>query len=202
MGAVLEMKAILAVCAATLLSGCLPSLMPGGGGQSAQQTVTVAAESLTGPRLQVQIESRGANALLSPAAINNDVETWLAVDNISLSFRDGVLVASRGLGFDLMAADTRGTIAAFAGMGEDVYRRQMRYLTGEHHSTYLTAGCSMTSAGPETVDGQQLERLEEHCQARQHEFTNLFWRDPNGTVLRSRQWLSPEIGYIAVSLRR
>lgn len=195
------MKSVILFCAAVLLSGCQPALLPSVDRASAPQTVTLDADFLAGPRLQVQIASRGANALLTRGAINDDVETWFTVDNISLSFRDGVLVASRGLGFDLMAADTRGTLAALAGMGEDVYRRQMRYLTGDHHSTYLTAGCSMASAGPETVDGRRLERLEESCQARQYEFTNLFWRDQNGSVVKSRQWLSPEIGYITVSRR-
>lgn len=202
MGAVLEMKSVILFLAAVLCTACQPSLLPGDNRQKAPQTTARSADAPTGPRLQVQIASRGATALVSRVAVNNDVETWRSVDNISLSFRDGVLVASRGLGFDLMAADPQGTITAFAGQTDGVYRRQMRYLTGEHHSAYLTAGCSMTTTGIESVDGISLVRSEERCQAGRHVFTNIFWRDQSNHVRRSTQWLSPEIGYISTSLHK
>jgi len=200
MGAVLAMKALICVMALSLLAGCAPVIQRLTGAQSGTPVV-VSAEALQGPSMSVQIPSRGANAVLSRVAVNRDVETWLAVDNISLSFRQGVLVASRGLGFDLMAADAQNTLDALAGQGAEVYRRQMRYLTGDNHSTYLTAGCSMVVVGPETVGGQQLQRLEERCQARQSQFTNLFWRDGSGRIVQSRQWVSPQIGYLSATLR-
>jgi len=201
MGAVLAMKVFVCVMALALLAGCQPAIQRLMGVQPGTQVV-VPAEALSGPQMRVQIQSRGANAVLSRVAVNRDVETWLAVDNISLSFRQGVLVASRGLGFDLMAADAQNTLDAFAGQGAEVYRRQMRYLTGDNQSTFLTAGCSMVFVGPETVGGQSLQRLEERCQARQNLFTNLFWLDGSGQIVQSRQWVSPQIGYLTASLRQ
>jgi len=194
------MRALLSAMMAILLAGCLPVLQAGGKAPAGQR-VTVAATALSGAVLQVQIPSRGADAPLSLAAVNGDVETWMAVDDISLSFRRGVLVASRGLGFDLMGADAQTTLDAMAGRQGGVYRRQMRYLTGDHHSTWLMAGCTMKEAGPEVVGGRSLSRFEEACQARQHVFTNVFWRDGDGRIVRSRQWLSPEIGYVLTGLR-
>lgn len=182
-----------------LLSGCQPVLQQLSGSKPAK-AASLSSAVLTGPVMQIDIPSRGANAPLSRVAVNGDVETWLAVDNISVSFRQGVLVASRGLGFDLMGADAQGTLDALVGYDGDIYRRQMRYLTGDQHSTYLMAGCIMVAIGPETVEGQRLQRFEESCKARQHEFTNIFWLEGNGAVIRSRQWLSPEIGYLITNL--
>lgn len=184
-----------------VLVGCQPVVQQLTG-TKAQVSASLSDEVLAGSVMQVQIPSRGADATLSLVAVNKDVETWLATDNISLSFRRGVLVATRGLGFDLMAADAQNSLNAIAGMGPEIYRRQMRYLTSDNHSAYLTAGCSMSFAGSEVVSGQSLQRLEERCQAHSNLFTNIFWLNGSGQIVQSRQWVSPQIGYLNSSLRR
>lgn len=206
MGTVLAMKSFAALLmAALLLTGCQTVMPPLAlqklSGATPPAPVTFSAEQLASPKMQVQIASRGAQALLVRVAVNQDVETWLTADNISLSFRQGVLVASRGLGFDLMAADASGTLAALQGQGAPVYRRQMRFLTSDQRSTYLMAGCSLTATEAEMVAGRQTRRLEEQCQAHRHKITNLFWVDGAGHILRSQQWVSPEIGYLLAQMQ-
>lgn len=178
-----------------LLAGCQPVVQRITGTQPPQE-VTFDVGTASAPVMRVQIVSRQADAQLSRVAVSRGVETWLAVDDISLSFQQGVLVATRGLGFDLMGADATATLRAMAGQGDPVYRRQMRYLTGDHQSSYLMAGCSMAFVGPDVVDGRSFERFDEKCQARQHVFTNIFWRNASGAIVQSRQWVSPEIGYL------
>lgn len=195
------MKAFLCAAVLGLLTGCQPALQQLSGTTASEQII-LTREDFAEPVMRVQIPSRGANAVLSRVAVNKDVETWLAVDNISLSFQKGVLVASRGLGFDLMGADAQNTLKAIAGGGDKIYRRQMRYLTGDHHSTYLTAGCSLKPLGAETVGGQRLHRIEERCEARPSEFTNIFWLNSSGTIVQSQQWVSPSVGYIQSSIGR
>lgn len=202
MGAVLAMRGpvflhlALALLGLTLgLAGCQTQLQKISG-QKAPAPVPFSAEVMAGPAMQAALPDRGAQAILFPVAVNQDVETWLAVDNISVSFRQGVLVASRGLGADLMGADVTGTLAALGGQAPPVYRRQMRFLTGDHRTTYMTAGCSMTVAEKETVAGRPTQRLEERCEAQGLEFTNLFWVDGAGHILRARQWVSPDVGYL------
>lgn len=202
MGAVLAMKtflSVVSVIAMAALTGCQPVVQKLTGASQGQ--VTLPPEALAGPVMLVEIPSREASAVLVRVAVNKDVETWLATDNISLSFQRGVLVASRGLGFDLMAADAGNSLTAIAGEGPEVYRRHMRYLNGEHHSAYLMAGCGMTFVGSEAVEGQHLQRLEEHCQTRKNQFTNTFWLNEAGEIDRSRQWVSPQIGYLSTKLR-
>jgi len=194
------MRLLLYVVVLSLTMGCQPVLQRLLDTPPAPQNLTLTSEMLTAPVMRVDIPSRNARAQLSRVAVNKDVETWMAVDNISLSFRQGVLVASRGLGFDLMGADAQGTLNAFSGQGEEVYRRQMRYLSGDNHSTYLMAGCRMKTIGIEVIDTQRLQRLEETCKARQNDFTNIFWLNETGDIVQFKQWLSPETGYIKGSI--
>lgn len=193
------MKIFLYAVVFGLLAGCQPALQSIVGTQTSA-LATISPTASAGPVMRVQIPSQNSNADLSRIAISNGVETWLTVDNISLSFRRGVLVASRGLGFDLMGADAQGTLTAIAGHGAPVYRRQMRYLNGVNQSTFLTAGCSMKVIGAETVRGQRLTRLEEECQAGRNTFTNIFWLNASGAIVETRQWVSPEIGYLSSAL--
>lgn len=194
------MRAFLLLLTATLIPACLPVLQGQSEKSPSTPEVILTDDALESPRLEAEIPSKGARAILSRVGVNDDVETWLAVDNISVSFRNGVLVASRGLGFDLMGADASGTLQAFYDQEAGIYRRQMRYLNGENRSTYLTAGCTMALTGTERFGAEDLLRYEESCQTHRLEFTNVFWLDSQGTVRRSKQWLSPEIGYLTTRM--
>lgn len=147
-------------------------------------------------RLIAVLPSRGATATLAIEAVNGTVTTWRTADNVTLSFDDGVLVSTRGLGFDLMGAGAEKTWAALAGGDAGPYRRQYRYLDGENHTAYVTAGCTMHDRGVEVVGGRSLRRHDEVCETFRFAFTNVFWRDGAGRVQRSRQWIGPEIGHV------
>ena len=182
------MKPLVLVVAALALAACQPS-------PKQQAEMAAAAQPfLTAPLIKAEIPARKATAVLRPVGQNGPVTTWQTVDQITLSFSDGVLVASRGLGFDLMGADAAPTRSALAGQSPEIYRRKMRYLTGDNHSTWLTAGCSMRAVGAEAG----LRRFEESCKARSNTFTNVYLLDSAGQVASSRQWLSPKIGYVDV----
>lgn len=183
------MKALFSAALLCLLGACQPL------------TGSITDEQAqNGPQMRVQIRSRGADATLLRVASNDDVVTWLTVDNISLSFRQGVLVATRGLGHDLMGADASATLGAFEGLGDPVYRRQMRYLTADNQTTYLMASCEMARVADEAIKDKVLARFDEKCIARQHSFTNIYWKNEDGVIVDSRQWVSPEIGYIRNSI--
>lgn len=174
------MRSLAALLLASALAGCLPGQSPAPGLSAAP------GEAL----LRVDIPSRNASARLKRIGVNGDVETWTSPDNVSISLRQGVVVATRGLGFDMMGGDAGNTLAALAAPGGEVYRRQMRYLTGDNHSTWIAAGCEMTTGA---------ERFEERCLARRDRFTNLYWTDGAGRVVRSRQWVSPQVGQIEIT---
>lgn len=197
------MSRVLMLCAAlTVLAGCMPDVLR----RVAPDLAPAAAGALPfampqkgDTLLSVVIPSRGATALLAHVGSNQGVETWMSADRITVSVEQGVVVATRGLGHDLMAGDAKNTLAAISGAQTGVYRRQMRYLTADNHTTYVTAGCSMSSPGSDNVQGRMLRRFEESCQARNSKFTNRYWVDGSGKVLASEFWVSPQIGSVIVA---
>jgi Group 4 capsule polysaccharide lipoprotein gfcB, YjbF len=195
MGAVLAMKGVLLASVAAVLAGCQQS---GGqiGGAAPASSAAAPNFQMVDDVLQIEIPSRAAKAFLNKAGANGDVVTWVTVDNISLSFRQGVVVATRGLGFDLMTADARGTLAALSGAESGAYQRQMRYLTGDHKNRYLRADCTMITANQTVMMAHEAAQFDEICVAGEHSFVNRFWVTETGVVVASEQWISPEIGII------
>lgn len=162
-------------------------------------TVASASSAAAEGRLRIRIPARQADAPVRLVARNGEVETYMAADDISVSYRRGVLVATRGLGADLMAGDASATLGALQMPGEGAYARQMRYLTGNHQSTWIQAGCEMKTAGADVRGGRTLARYEESCIARRDRFTNLYWLDGAGQITASRQWVSAAVGYLESS---
>lgn len=158
--------------------------------------LTPGAVQHSGERLHATIAKRNATATLAVEAVNGTVTTWHTADMVTLSFDRGVLVGTRGLGDDLMGAGADKTLAALAGGNAGPYRRQLRYLDGENHSVYITAGCTMTRRGTEIFGKQRLRRHDELCRTFHESFTNTFWTDAHGTIRRARQWVGPEVGYL------
>lgn len=143
----------------------------------------VEASGGTNPVLLVELPDLDAVASLVIAARNGAAITWIDPSGVSLVTQHGIVIATRGLGHDLMAADVSGTSAALSG-GPITYGRVHRYLDGEG----------------------QLGRQEFQCAAQKHDtgvaetcrggltvFNNSFILKA-GQVVRSDQWLGPEIG--------
>jgi len=168
-------------------------------------TVPASAPQLVGPeRLRVSIPSTEARATLGPVARRGDVTVWQTLDGITLSFRGGSLIATRGLGDDLMSADVAGRLEMLRRAGtadqSGYYPHIRSYLDGEDRTVFRGYQCrqvppTQTGAGR---DGA-LRRIEELCVSPTDRFTNLYWLTADGTMVRSRQWISPTIQYMETS---
>ncbi len=186
------------ILAAVLVAGCDRML----GAFDLTGNVSGTEPQLIGPeRLRVSIPQTGAMAVLGPVSRNADVTVWQTLDGITLSFRHEVLIATRGLGDDLMSADVEGDIALLRGIGDSGYYPHIRsYLDGEDRTVFRAYQCRQAGAAPERVvtGGQEIptQRTEIACISPGHSFTNIFWQDGAGRVLRSRQWVSPAIQYM------
>ncbi len=176
-----------AVLALSLLSGC-------GYLRPKPETLVLAAGQ---PLVQVAVPSVKAQAVFSRIAQNGDVETFSAATPVTISLRGGLLVATRGMGADVMAVDTGPTARALAAGGQGApYRRKMRLLDGENHSDYLYASCEMVALGR---DGSGLSRFEERCASRAGAHINLYSRDSLGQLRSSQQWGGPQLGYLTIT---
>lgn len=147
----------------------------------------VAAAGGTDPVLIVELPRQQAVASLVAAAENQGATTWLDANGVSIVTRGGIVIATRGLGNDVMASDVSGSRAAVASKsaGSDSYARTQRYLNGEGQLTSLNLRCSArrTSA-----------RLEETCTTPQTTITN-WYQTKSGNTVASKQWLGPDLGY-------
>jgi len=143
-------------------------------------------DQFDGPALLVSAPSRGAVALMPRVGVNKDVETFLTPDGISISLRDGFVVATRGFGFDLMVADfdiavSRGT-------------RIHWYLDGENQLIPK----SFTCVFERTENGRAVEK----CRSERISFVNSYAFSAGGELLQSEQWVSAEVGVIVIEILR
>jgi hypothetical protein len=74
----------------------------------------VALQNIAVPLKLVTIERRGAQAAIFKTGKNGDVETWSSQDKKSISMRNGIIVATRGLGrgSDVCRSAERRAVAA------------------------------------------------------------------------------------------
>ena len=69
------------------------------------------ANAAPGDILLVTILNRNVVAPLTKTQINGDTITWISPGQVSMTFRDGVLIGTRGLQEDLMGVDASGVQA-------------------------------------------------------------------------------------------
>lgn len=157
---------------------------------------------LIGPeRLSVTLPRSGARATLGPVARNGDVTVWQTLDGITLSFRDGLLIATRGLGDDLMSADVAGTRAMLRAPATDLPHLHVRtYLGGEDQTLYRHYHCRETGRADSDAgiggETRRTRRIEVSCTAPDGAMSNVYWLDGSGEIVKSRQWVSPAVGYM------
>lgn len=229
MGAVLAMRAIwtaLGLGAALALTGCsnapvessatsalvesgaaLGDLVrrPGRGGAAAPQPITRAQlDQISVPVLYVELQRTGAGAAALVAGRNRQALTWHTVNKIAFTTKSGVLFSTRGLGGDLLAAQTEATLRALRQGGAPRYARDMRYIAGDETIRKERYFCEMESDGPaqRVVVQQRFQttQMRETCYALEGhlEFRNVYWIGSDGTIWDSRQWVGPAVGYVAL----
>lgn len=170
------------------------------------------ADGLRGPLLIVANERTGTRAGFLPEAVNRGSVTWRSGDDVTVRTRGGLLMATRGLLFDLVAADDalfRRTLAAGGGR----YVRAIRDLDPEGVLRRVDLACTLTRQGTGTAvvlgRAYAVTRWAETCQGPEGpaypqapggRIENRYEIDSTGTIRRSRQWAAPELGYLVLEL--
>lgn len=177
--------------AAFALAGCLPQWPK----PATYPALTVTAGE---PLLAVLLVENNGTAVMKRVGRNGSTESWMAQDRNGLTLDRGILVATRGLGFDLMGSDATPVLAALQSGATEVYSRKMRYMTGDNRSVWINAGCSITARTSDTLQGVKYTRFEENCRTNRERYTNLYWLDGQGRIRVSRQWISPQVGQMVI----
>lgn len=180
---------------AILLAGCAappPNMRP--------EPVQAATGRGAPPVLLAEIARTGLTARLVPDGSRDGVTTWRTGQRQTLAFRGGVLIATRGLGDDLMSADVSGTLAALSSGAQDVYARRMTYLDGDAQTLSRTLTCRMGPPAVATVDSHGLAFATtlrvEACTMPGLTVQNRYWQTSDGAMRRSDQWIGPGAGHL------
>lgn len=154
--------------------------------------------SVTTPLQLVTLQRTGAQALIGPLGSNGGVDTWGTTDGQSISYRQGILVATRGIGTDLMSVVAPSLADVARGAGS--HNRVHFYTDGLDQTDRQAFTCTLSVAGTETISivqrGYVTRRVNEDCTGPMGTFQNSYWFD-GGTYLRqSRQYVAKEAGWL------
>jgi uncharacterized protein YcfL len=127
-------------------------------------------------------------------------ETFVSQSGFTAAYKDGVLVATRGLiGEDIMAASAPGLLDTLAAGGGTI-NRAIETLDSLNQIQTATFTCTIAPAGTETVNlgirSVSAARFDENCRGTALIFDNIYWLDDQGVILASRQYVSPTVAYL------
>ncbi|MAM00302.1 MAG: hypothetical protein CL583_17825 [Alteromonadaceae bacterium] len=168
-------------------------------GKPAHQTLTAAQirsrltpdllATLPDAVIVATLTKRKVSSVLLGAGRNGDTVTYLTPDGISMALREGMLVGTRGLGFDLMNADVEEPLAALAGGADTGVVRLHRYLDGENATELRSFVCDYARNGA---------TINETCHTPGITINNSYEMTRQGQIAASRQWIGPEVGYVEI----
>ena len=182
-----------------------------GAGQPARPPLSRALlDTVDQPVLELTVERRGgggaflARTLQRSDSTSGRIEQWSSSDNaVTISLRSGVVIATRGLGGDLLSSAVQVTGGRPGPSGGGVHRQMIRDL--DYRETALELACELADLGPETIEiverRHATRHLQQRCQGGGGRVVNDYWVDPRADIVwQSRQWAGPHLGYL--SLRR
>lgn len=164
-----------------------------------------ALDTVTVPVLEVTVERHDDWAFLFRTLERSDaspgrIEQWSTEDsNVTLTLRGGVLIATRGLGGDLLSSAVQVSDARPGPAGGGEHRQLIRNL--DYRETALALSCELVDLGPETIEiverRHATRHLQQRCEGGGGRVVNDYWTDPRAGILwQSRQWAGPQLGYL------
>jgi hypothetical protein len=179
-----------------------------GGQTETAETSSLAAEGFTPEQIAATpdeyrlftINALGIAELARRLTSADGRETFVAQSGFTAAYKDGVLVATRGLvGEDIMAASAPGLLAALAAGGGTI-SRAIETLDSMNQIQTATFTCTITAAGTESINlgirSVDAARFDENCRGETLIFDNIYWLDTDGSILASRQYVSPTVAYL------
>ena len=161
----------------------------------------------TDKRLAIAVvENRNSFTFLTEVANNGAYSTWGSPDRRTISEKNGVVTATRGLGADLMSAEVSNSLALIVNRRSGNASRTHVYLNGENQEQIMQLTCSIKVLGAESIAIGEISGtvtvLDEECSGPNVAFENTYKVTPSGRIVQSRQWLGPVNGYLTIQKLR
>lgn len=152
-----------------------------------------AAAAARGPYLQVLVNDSGASAVLARETFRDDIATWLAEDGTTVSTDSaGFLLATRGLGGDMIGTDARESRALVLSRRPGRATRLHSFYDFDNKSVQRAYICDITRQAPAplalssgTITAQIMV---EDCASADQQFLNVYWLNAAGRIVQSSQW--------------
>ena len=144
------------------------------------------------PLYIIQSKSLGLQDYFSKLGQNGDVITWSTQSYKTISMRDGMIVATRGLGPDILSTYAPTTEAVRRGTGTT----QRSYFVNDaaDQGQRLDFDCQLKDAGMQTISligkAYGTHRIDEACTGAAGSFVNSFWFDNRAKLRQSSQHLA------------
>lgn len=168
-----------------------------GGTQAALDTQAMLAGT-TGPLRLVAFDIDGATAGALQIETNGAYRTFATADRRTITFKDGLVTATRGLGNDLMSADIDASLALIRARKGGQAPRTMRYLNGENGTETLQFNCTVSTGA---MQGKTRTMTEE-CRSEFYNFVASYQVTKGGDIAASHQWMSPLRGMARITVLR
>ncbi|MDX1782159.1 MAG: YjbF family lipoprotein [Thalassovita sp.] len=215
---ILNRTALPGLAALSLLAACgntpgkvdsksvLSGFLAGKQAQPPQVDIGAALQATKAPVILAVIEKTKAVSPLLEIESNGAYHTFATPSRQTLTLRQGVVTATRGLSNDIMSSDADDTLRLLKQRQAGQTRRAMRYLTGDEQIVTLSFDCTMTVGGTQKIAAGEVSAtaraMNESCTGEGLSFTNTYVVDASGHVLTSRQWVNPTIGPVALQVLR
>ena len=153
------------------------------------------------PLLYVKLET-GQSGALAMYPNSGSTAVWIGADGATITLRKGVLVASRGMGQDLMGSENRikdwGKIK-----NKDEYSRKLIYMKDDNQIATDKFKCSIVKSSNErkiTIFEIAFKtfKFKETCSNNNGSFESTYYVDREGKVRRSNQFHSFDLGHIFI----
>lgn len=176
-------------------------LTGGAAPQAAAAPVLTRAQADANPGAFMLVTAYGGASVASlvVAGTNGPRVTWISADQVSVTLENGIIVATRGFPEDLMAARVPGLRQAIAN-GAGQVTRVHETLDDDDQISQQVLQCSIASAGSETVEilgkSTPARKVDETCRSENVVFTNTYWLNSGGAIIRSNQVVAPRTGFV------
>ena len=160
-----------------------------------------------GPVLRFEVPEIEQSAIAFQLRERRGHVTFATVTGQTITTRDGIVTATRGFGWDLMSSATNGATEIIRRRGSGTVQRIFRYLDAGDDEVETVATCTISPDGSVAItvaSGTRFSttRMREVCTAGDESFTNLYWVTSSGSIPRSRQRVSAEVGALEIDVIR
>jgi hypothetical protein len=173
---------------------------------SDDQLAAAGLASFPGPLMLAKIEVQGATTLIGLYGENGAMRTYAAPNEQSIILRNGMLAGTRGLGRDLMSADTAAAAAVIRSRRAGNAEKTLRYLDGEGRERPLPLSCAIRPAGTQSYDlaGKAFSgtQMLETCTGLGLSIESSYLVTAQGDIVASRQWIGPVVGHVVLQTVR